>query len=103
MPNIHDTLNSNAHSEMNTNEHTKNTDTKPDDYIPANPLKVYLQPEEKLIEIPRRNARTVKRLLDFLNIKECTALVVRDNTLLTPDLALYAGDEILVRKVQSTG
>ncbi len=74
-----------------------------DDYVPAKPLRVYLQPEEKWIEIPRSSAKTVKRLMDFLNIKECTALVVRDNTLLTPDLALYSGDEILVRKVQSTG
>ncbi len=72
-------------------------------YQKALPITVLLQPEEKIIEIPRKNAKTVRRLLEFLNIKLCTALVVRNNTLLTPDLTLYAGDSLLVRKVQSTG
>ncbi len=69
----------------------------------ALPLTVLLQPEEQVIEIPRKDAKTVQRLLDYLKIKKCTALVVRDNTLLTPDLKLFAGDNLLVRKVQSTG
>ncbi len=73
------------------------------DYVPALPICVHLQPEEQHIEIPRKEAKTVKRLLQHLGIKECTALVVRDNILLTPDLMLYAGDKLLVRKVQSTG
>ncbi len=73
------------------------------DFVPAKPLKIHLQPEEKHIEIYRREARTVKRLLQFLNIKPQTAIVVRNNTLLTPDLQLFSGDEILVRKIQSTG
>ncbi len=72
-------------------------------YIPALPITVHLQPEEKIIEIPRYQARTVKRLFDFLGIKLCTAIVVRNETLLTPDLPLFAGDKVLVRKIQSTG
>ncbi len=73
------------------------------EFIPPKPIRVHLQPEEKIIEIPKKSARTVKRLLEFLNIKECTAIVVRNNTLLTPDLPLFNGDELLVRKIQSTG
>ncbi len=73
------------------------------DYIPAGIVYVHLQPEEQFLEVPRKNAKTVKRLLDFLNIKLCTAIVVRENTLLTPDLQLYSDDKVLVRKIQSTG
>ncbi len=73
------------------------------DFVPAVPLKIHLQPEEKHIEIHRREARTVKRLLEFLKIKPQTAIVVRNDTLLTPDLQLFSGDELLVRKIQSTG
>ncbi len=73
------------------------------DYVPASPIYVHLQPEEKHLEIPRHNARTVKRLFDFLGIKLCTAIVVRNETLLTPDLPLFSGDKLLVRKIQSTG
>lgn len=73
------------------------------EYIPVKPIKIHLQPEEKHIEIPRKSAKTVRRLLEFLEIKQCTAIVVRNNTLLTPDLPLFSGDELLVRKIQSTG
>ncbi len=72
-------------------------------YEPAEPIIVHLQPEEKILEIPRHKARTVKRLFDYLGIKLCTAIVVRNETLLTPDLPLFSGDKLLVRKIQSTG
>ncbi len=74
-----------------------------ENYVPALPITVHLQPEEKTIEIPRHQARTVKRLFDFLGIKLCTAIVVRNETLLTHDLPLFSGDKLLVRKIQSTG
>ncbi len=64
-------------------------------------IKVLLQPEEKVFEIPR--PKTVRQLLEYLNLREETALVVRSNTLLTPDLRIYTNDEILVRKVTSSG
>ena len=81
----------------------ENTNIIATNYEEVKPLTIHLQPEEKILELPRKNAKTVKRLLEYLKIKECTAIVVRNNTLLTPDLALYAGDKLLVRKIQSTG
>lgn len=73
------------------------------EFVPEKLVSIHLQPEEKIIEISRNKARNVKRLLAFLGIKECTAIVVREDTLLTPDVPIYAGDSLLVRKIQSTG
>ncbi len=62
---------------------------------------VLVQPEEKEMHIPR--PKTVRQLLEALGLREETALVVRQNTLLTPDVRIYANDSLLVRKVTSSG
>ncbi len=62
---------------------------------------VLLQPEDKRLELPRQ--KTARQLLAFLNLREETALVARDGELLTPDRRIFSGDEILVRKVVSSG
>ena len=43
------------------------------------------------------------RLLDALGLRRGTALVARDGVLLTPDVPLYPGQTVLVRKVMSGG
>lgn len=67
------------------------------------PVTVHLQPEEELVELPRRSVKTVWRLLEALHIRPCTALVARDRELLTPDREVLPGDHLLVRKVTSSG
>lgn len=47
--------------------------------------------------------KTVRQLLDRLGYLEETALVIRDGTLLTPDLAIQPNDSIIVREVTSRG
>ncbi len=69
-------------------------------YIPPI-ISVLLQPEEKEFELPR--PKTVRQLLEALNLREETALVARNGTLLTPDVRIYSGDSLLVRKVTSSG
>ncbi len=64
-------------------------------------IHVLLQPEDKKVELPRQ--KTARQLLAFLNLREETALVARQGELLTPDRRIFAGDEILVRKVTSSG
>lgn len=64
---------------------------------------VRLQPEERILEIPRHKIKTVRRLLQYLGIRECTALVARGQELLTPDRAVLPHDTLLVRKVTSSG
>jgi len=66
-------------------------------------LRVYLQPEEQVLDIPRHKVKNVANLLAYLGIRQCTAIVARNGELLTPDRALYANNEILVRKVTSAG
>ena len=66
-------------------------------------ITVHLQPEEQFLEIPRHKVKTVKRLLLYLGIRECTALVARGRELLTPDRAVEPHDRLLVRKVTSSG
>ena len=56
---------------------------------------VRLQPEERIVELPRRSVKNVRR--------PCTALVARDGDLLTPDREILPGDHLLVRKVTSSG
>ncbi len=51
--------------------------------------------------IPR--PKTVRQLLDRLGFLEETALVIRDGTLLTPDLAILPDDHITVRSITSRG
>ncbi len=62
---------------------------------------VLLQPEEKTFEIER--PKTARQLLEKLGLREETALVARKGQLLTPDVRIYRGDELLVRKVTSSG
>jgi len=64
---------------------------------------VYLQPTEKTFTVPRVRCKTVARLLQELGLRQTTAIVVRDGTLLTPDVPLYSGQSVLVRKVMSSG
>lgn len=67
------------------------------------PVTVHLQPEEQVVELPRRSVKTVRRLLEALHIRPCTALVARGRELLTPDREILPGDHLLVRKVTSSG
>ena len=71
-------------------------------WIPST-LRVVLQPEDREMELPRARAQNVARLLDALGLRRGTALVARDGVLLTPDVPLYPGQTVLVRKVMSGG
>ena len=62
---------------------------------------VLLQPEEKHLSLPR--PKTSRQLLAALGLAEETALVARNGELLTPDRHIWPGDEVLVRKVASSG
>ena len=75
-------------------------DTPDKSFTPAQ-VRVLLQPEEKILTIPR--SKTARQLLNALGLREETALVARDGELLTPDRAVYNGDSLLVRKVTSSG
>lgn len=65
-----------------------------------------LEPENTAQEVPR--PKTVQQLLNRLGLRPTSCLVIRDEasgqrSLLTPDLHLYNGDTITVRKVTSSG
>ena len=60
-----------------------------------------MQPDGHISTIER--PKTVRQLLDRLGYLEETALVIRDGTLLTPDLAIQPNDSIIVRQVTSRG
>ncbi len=49
------------------------------------------------------SAKNVQQLLDALQIRPTTVLVIRDGGLLTPDLKLNHGDRVIVRTVVSSG
>lgn len=66
-------------------------------------IDVLLQPEESRLSLPRAKAKNVARLLEALNLRQGTAIVARDGVLLTPDVPLYPGQKLLVRKVMSSG
>lgn len=68
--------------------------------VPAT-VTVRLQPEEKRLTLTR--PKTVRQLLDALGLAEETALVARDGQLLTPDRRIWPNDDLLVRKVASSG
>lgn len=68
---------------------------------PAPSVSVLLQPEEKLLRLPR--PKTVRQLLAALDLAEETALVARNGQLLTPDRRIWPDDELLVRTVTSSG
>ncbi|HIV64866.1 MAG TPA: hypothetical protein H9991_01275 [Candidatus Mailhella excrementigallinarum] len=64
---------------------------------------VQLQPGRSEFELPRARAKNVARLLEELGLRQGTAIVARDGILLTPDVPLYPGQTLLVRKVMSSG
>lgn len=64
---------------------------------------VQLQPGHSVFELPRAKAKNVARLLEALGLRQGTAIVARDGVLLTPDVPLYPGQTLLVRKVMSSG
>lgn len=69
-------------------------------FAPAE-ITVTMQPEEKIFSIPR--PKTVLQLLNRLGLKPGTALVIRENGLLTPDCRIFPNDKIIVRTVTSSG
>lgn len=69
-------------------------------YIKAT-IRVLLQPEEVQIVILR--PKTAHQLLEALNLRKETALVIRDGKLLTHDRRIYANESLIVRKVVSSG
>ena len=62
---------------------------------------VLVQPEERHLSLPR--PKTSRQLLAALGLAEETALVAREGQLLTPDRHIWPGDNLLVRKVASSG
>ncbi|WP_029893778.1 hypothetical protein [Desulfohalovibrio reitneri] len=64
-------------------------------------LHVRVEPETEAHEM--HGVRTVRKLLNVLNLRETDALVIRGDELLTSDRHLDNGDEILVRPVRSRG
>jgi len=64
-------------------------------------IKVRLEPDGKDLEF--HGLKTVLGLLNKLGLRPTMALVVRGGGLLTPDIRIKSGDEILVRKVTSAG
>jgi len=64
-------------------------------------ITVHFQPDGGARSIEK--APTVMHLLKQLGLKRTEALVVRDGQLLTYDLALKPGDEVIVRRVVSRG
>ncbi len=62
---------------------------------------VLLQPEETRLSLPR--PKTARQLLEALNLAEESALVARNGDLLTPDRRIWPDDDLLVRKVASSG
>ena len=62
---------------------------------------VLVQPEEPACSLPR--PKTARQLLEVLGLAEETALVAREGQLLTPDRRVWPGDNLLVRKVTSSG
>ena len=70
---------------------------------PAKVVHVTCQPEETRVDIPRVKAKNVGILLKTLGLRQGTAIVACGDTLLTPDTPLYPNQNILVRKVMSSG
>ena len=68
---------------------------------PPQEITVLLQPANKEFRLPR--PKTVQQLLRKLDIKRGTALVIRDNGLLTDDREILPNDAITVRIVTSSG
>ncbi len=62
---------------------------------------VRVQPEESRLSLPR--PKTARQLLEALGLAEESALVAREGQLLTPDRRIWPNDDLLVRKVASSG
>ena len=70
------------------------------EYAPAT-ITLILQPTGGTQVIPR--PKTVRQLLNKLDIRPTTALVIRGKELLTPDRRIETGETIIVRSVISSG
>ncbi|MCC8194155.1 MAG: hypothetical protein LIP28_05880, partial [Deltaproteobacteria bacterium] len=68
---------------------------------PPATITVVLEPEGGMREMPR--PKTVAQLCDRLDVRQGSALVIRDGELLTPDRRIETGDTIIVRSVVSRG
>lgn len=64
-------------------------------------ITLVLEPAGGTRTMPR--PKTARQLLEKLDIRQTTALVIRDGELLTPDRRIDAGDTITVRSVVSRG
>lgn len=64
-------------------------------------ITVRIEPDKKILSFERLN--TVLMLQKRLGLRVNDALVIRGDTLLTPDCRIEDGDEIILRKVTSTG
>ncbi|MCR5563460.1 MAG: hypothetical protein K6F46_08875 [Desulfovibrio sp.] len=64
-------------------------------------ITVTLQPQD--IRMCLHRPKTVRQLLAALDLAEETALVARNGELLTPDRHIWPDEDILVRKVTSSG
>ncbi len=64
-------------------------------------ITVTLQPQDRRLCLHR--PKTARQLLAGLGLAEETALVARNGELLTPDRHIWPNDDILVRKVASSG
>ena len=69
-------------------------------YPPAT-ITLVREPTGGVSTIPR--PKTVTQLLNRLEIRQGTALVIRNGELLTPDRRIETGDTITVRSVMSRG
>ncbi|WP_147820433.1 hypothetical protein [Salidesulfovibrio onnuriiensis] len=64
-------------------------------------IKVRLEPDG--VDLEFHGLKTVLGLLNKLGLRPTMALVIREDRLLTADIRIKRGDEILVRKVTSAG
>ena len=64
-------------------------------------ITVTLQPQD--IRLCLHRPKTARQLLTALGLAEETALVARNGELLTPDRHIWPNEDILVRKVASSG
>ena len=68
---------------------------------PPATITVVLEPTGGTREIPR--PKTVAQLCNRLEVRQGTALVIRDGELLTPDRRIEIGDIVTIRSVVSRG
>jgi sulfur carrier protein len=64
-------------------------------------ITVFVEPDNETLTFERLN--TVLMLQKRLGLRVNDALVIRGETLLTPDCQLKDGDQLRIRKVTSTG